>query len=345
MITRALPPWFFVIAVILVLQTVSATLGRLVPVAGPAFTAEFGWNESWVGYLTAANIVGALFALTAGIGIMRRMGGVRALQWSLLIGAAALLLYLIPSIALALIASACVGLANGTANPAGSEVLTRLTPPAHRNLVFSIKQAGVPLGGVLGGLAIPPLIEAMGWRLAAVVVAAVCIAATLLTWPFQSRIDLPREQRMQNRLDSFRLTDILVPLRSLAHGNRLWRASWVGALLAVPQAAWVTFVVTYLVVALGQSLSTAGLVFAVMQTTSMLGRVTLGMDRRPRRIQHHDAGDCLPGLGGFDHPARLQHIRLAVMGASLFSRPSPALRCPAGTASRSPRWRGARRPS
>ena len=276
MITRALPPWFFVIAVILVLQTVSATLGRLVPVAGPAFTAEFGWDESWVGYLTAANIVGALFALTAGIGIMRRMGGVRALQWSLLIGAAALLLYLIPSIALALIASACVGLANGTANPAGSEVLTRLTPPAHRNLVFSIKQAGVPLGGVLGGLAIPPLIEAMGWRLAAVVVAAVCMAATLLTWPFQSRIDLPREQRLQYRLDSFRLTDILVPLRSLAHGNRLWRASWVGALLAVPQAAWVTFVVTYLVVALGQSLSTAGLVFAVMQTTSMLGRVTLG---------------------------------------------------------------------
>jgi len=276
LIKRALPPWFFVIAVILVLQTVSATMGRLVPVAGPAFTAEFGWDESWVGYLSAASIVGALFALTVGIGIMRRMGGVRAFQVSLLIGAAALLLYLIPSIGLALIASACVGLANGTANPAGSEVLTRLTPPAHRNLVFSIKQAGVPLGGVLGGLIIPPLIEAMGWRLAAAVIAAACIAVTLLTWPFRSRIDLSYEQRQQFRLDSFRLTDILVPLRSLSHGNRLWRASWVGALLAVPQAAWVTFVVTYLVVVLGQSLSTAGLVFAVMQTTSMLGRVTLG---------------------------------------------------------------------
>ena len=81
---------------------------------------------------------------------------------------------------------------------------------------------------------------------------------------------------MQYRLDSFRLTDILVPLRSLSHGNRLWRASWVGALLAVPQAAWVTFLVTYLVVVVGQSLSTAGLVFAAMQTASMLGRVTLG---------------------------------------------------------------------
>ena len=271
-----MPPWISVIVVILVLQTVSATLGRLVPVAGPAFTAEFGWDESWVGYLMAANIVGALFALTAGIGVMRRFGGVRTLQWSLIAGAAALLLYLVPSIGLALLASALVGLGNGTANPAGSEVLTRHTPAAHRNLMFSVKQAGVPLGGVLGGLAIPPLIEAMGWRLAAAVVCVFCIAAVLLTLPFQSRIDPPPDSRVQQSLLSFRLTDILVPLRSLSRGTRMWRASWVGFLLAVPQAAWITFVVTYLVIALGQSLSTAGLVFAVMQTSSVLGRVGLG---------------------------------------------------------------------
>jgi MFS family permease len=271
-----MPTWITVIGVVLVLQTVSASLGRLVPVAGPAFTAEFGWSESWVGYLSAVNIVGALLALTVGIGIQRRMGGVRTLQWSLLIGAGMLLLYLVPSIGLALVASACVGLSSGTANPAGSEVLTRLTPREHRNLVFSIKQAGVPLGGMLGGLGIPPLIEAMGWRLGAVVVAAICIAATLLTWPFQSQIDLPPDQRVRRVQVGFRLTDILVPLRSLSHGDRLWRASWVGALLAIPQAAWVTFVVTYLVVVLGQSLSVAGLVFAMMQLTSMLGRVLLG---------------------------------------------------------------------
>jgi MFS family permease len=265
-----------VIGVILVLQTVSATLGRVVPVAGPAFTVEFGWNESWVGYLMAANIVGALLALTAGIGLMHGLGGVRALQWSLLIGSASLLLYLLPSVALALFASACVGLSNGIASPAGSEVLQRFTPAAHRNLVFSIKQAGVPLGGVVGGLAIPPLVEAMGWRLAAVVVAVACILATVLTWSLRSGIDPPPGDRPRQPLASFRLDDILVPLRSLSRGNRLWRASWIGAFLAVPQAAWVTFVVTYLVIALDQSLSTAGLVFAVMQATSVLGRIVLG---------------------------------------------------------------------
>jgi MFS family permease len=274
--TPKLPTWIIAIAVVLVLQTVTATMGRLVPVAAPAFTAEFGWDKAWVGYLSAAGIVGALFVLTSGIGIMHRLGGVRALQWSLLIGASSLLLYLLPSIGLALLASVCVGLGSGTANPAGSEVLQRFTPAAHRNLVFSIKQSGVPLGGMLGGLIIPPLIEAMGWRLAAVVVAFGCIAPVLMTWRYHAVIDPPPDERIEYRLISFRLTDILIPLRSLSRGERLWRASWVGLLMAIPQSGWITFLVTYLVFALGQSLSTAGLVFAVMQMSSMFGRICLG---------------------------------------------------------------------
>ena len=86
---RSPPTWVAVTAVVLVLQTVSATLGRLVPVAGPAFTKEFGWDQSWIGYLTAASIVGALFVLTSGIGVIHRLGGVYTLQLSLLIGSAA----------------------------------------------------------------------------------------------------------------------------------------------------------------------------------------------------------------------------------------------------------------
>jgi MFS family permease len=108
------------------------------------------------------------------------------------------------------------------------------------------------------------------------VIGAACIVVVLLTWRFQASIDPSPEERAQHRLLSFRLTDIMVPMRSLSRGDRLWRASWVGCLLAIPQAGWITFLVTYLVVALGQSLNTAGFVFAVMQTSSMFGRVILG---------------------------------------------------------------------
>ena len=75
---------------------------------------------------------------------------------------------------------------------------------------------------------------------------------------------------------SFRWTDIVVPLRSLSRGPGLWRISWVGCLLAIPQACWVTFVATFCVVALGHSLAVAGLVFATMQATSVMGRVLMG---------------------------------------------------------------------
>ena len=55
--------------------------------------AEFCWDESWIGYLSAASVIGSLFVLTAGIGLVHRMGGVWALQVSLLLGAASLVLF------------------------------------------------------------------------------------------------------------------------------------------------------------------------------------------------------------------------------------------------------------
>ncbi len=270
---RTIPPWIVALAVILVLQTMTSYLTRLVPIASPAFMAEFGWDESWIGYLSAANIVGALFILLAGVGLVRRMGSVLALQASMMVGAAALVLFHYPSIALALLASALIGLSNGTATPAGSEVLQRFTPEAHRNVVFSIKQAGVPLGGVAAGLTIPWWIEAYGWRPALVIAAAVTIAVTVLMLPFRSRIEGPREPRAVARL---RLADLAGPLRSLTSAPGLLRVSLVGAAMSIAQSCWFTFAVTYLVVGLGLPLGVAGIVFAVMQVSGVFGRILMG---------------------------------------------------------------------
>ncbi len=270
------PTWIVALAVMVVLQTVTASLGRLVPVVSPAFMAEFGWNESWIGYLSAANVIGALFVLTAGIGAIHRLGVVRALQLSLILGGACLAIYITPSLLLALMASVLIGLSNGAANPAGAEVLQRFAPPAHRNVMFSIKQAGVPLGGVIAGLTVPALVEAAGWRMALLVMAAVAIALTAATLPFCARIDIVRAPATAAPLISFQLADVLVPLRSLSRAPTLWKISWVGCLLAIPQACWVTFAATYLVVALGLSLTVGGLVFAVMQAFGVIGRVVTG---------------------------------------------------------------------
>ena len=305
--------WLIAIAVILVLQTTSAFLTRLVPIASPAFMAEFGWDEIWVGYLAAANIIGALFVLFTCTGLILRIGGVRALQICLLIGAASLLLLHVPSLALAVLASALIGLRNGAANPAGSEVLQRFTPDARRNFVFSIKQAGVPLGGVVAGLAIPLLIEALGWRTALLLAAAAAAVVTLAMWPFQSRIDEPRRGAGPG-LHALTFNDLAVPLRSLMRGQGLMRIALAGTALSVAQACWFTFAVTYVVVGLGHSLSVAGLVFATMQATSVDGPHRGRLDRRPHRLQHHDARGRRRRVRAGDHPARPHQRRLAAVG-------------------------------
>ena len=95
------------------------------------------------------------------------------------------------------------------------------------------------------------------------------------TWRLRRRID-PERPSIALRLVSLRWADIVVPLRALSRAPGLWRMAWVGCLLAFPQAVWVTFAATYLVVAQGLSLSVAGLVFATMQATSVIGRMVMG---------------------------------------------------------------------
>jgi MFS family permease len=264
--------WLIALAVILVLQTAAAFLTRLIPVASPAVMAEFGWDQSWIGYLSAANLAGALVILLAGVELIRRIGHVRAFQASIIIGAASLVLFQIPWVGVALLASALVGFSNAAANPAGAEVLQRFTPDARRNLVFSIKQAGVPLGGVVAGLAIPPLIEAFGWRTALLIAAAGAIAATVLMTPFRSRIEAPREPKAAGRMR----IDLAVPLRALRSAPGLPRIAGVGIALSVTQSSWFTFAVVHLVIGHGHSLAAAGLVFAVMQAFGVAGRIAAG---------------------------------------------------------------------
>ena len=78
---------------------------------------KIGWNESWIGYLSALNIVGAICMLLGGMGLLRRVGSLLMLQISIVIGAGALLLFQFPSIIVALLASALIGLSNGTSTP------------------------------------------------------------------------------------------------------------------------------------------------------------------------------------------------------------------------------------
>ncbi|MBB5213706.1 MFS transporter [Parapusillimonas granuli] len=275
---RAAPDWLVPIAAIFVLQTIASFLSRFIPIIAPAVSEEFGWSGSSIGYLTAANSLGGLAVLIAGSALFKRIGGMRTLQLTLFAGAVSMAFFLHPAVGVALAACFVMGLSNGAANPAGSEVLQRFSPPGKRNLVFSIKQAGVPLGGVIAGLLIPVMVAYAGWRTALFVCAGLVVLPTMLTWRVSARIDeapaIGRPWLGRPSLQSLRALD--APLRSLLRSRGLLKISVVGSLFAVSQSCWFTFTVVYLIDRLGFSLGQAGVVFAVMQTGGVIGRIGLG---------------------------------------------------------------------
>lgn len=276
--TTAVPGWLVPIVAIFVLQTTTSFLARLIPIIAPAVSAEFGWSGSSIGYLTAAYSLGGLAVLIGGATLLKQIGGMRALQLSLLLGAASMGFFLHPSVSIGLAAAFIMGLSNGAATPAGSEVLQRYSPPSKRNLIFSIKQAGVPVGGVIAGLLIPVMVAPMGWRGALLVCAFLVIVPTLATWRISAALDEPASSKrwpiaMPSRQS---LRTLKVPLQSLMSNIGLLKMSIVGSLFAISQSCWFTFTVIYLIDRLGFSLGLAGAVFAVMQAGGVIGRIALG---------------------------------------------------------------------
>lgn len=273
------PNWLMPVVAIFALQTLASFLSRLIPIVAPAMSAEFGWDGSSIGYLTAGNALGALIILVVGSGVLKRVGGTRLLQLSLFLGAVCLGLFLSPSIALALAACFIIGISTGVASPAGSEVLQRFSPPGMRNLIFSIKQAGVPLGGMVAGLAVPLIVALAGWRLALVACALMVIVPTALTWRLSATIDTrtPAQRKPGGWLPTRQsLRGLGEPLIILTQNRNLLRMAIVGSLFAVAQSAWFTFSVIFLVDRLGYSLTLAGAIFAAMQIGGILGRIVLG---------------------------------------------------------------------
>lgn len=275
---KAAPAWLVPIAAIFILQTTTSFLSRFIPIIAPAMSDEFGWSGSSIGYLTASNSLGGLAILIGGSALMKQVGGMRTLQICLLIGAASMALFLSPCVGIALAACFVMGLSGGTANPAGSEVLQRYSPPGKRNLVFSIKQAGVPLGGVIAGLVIPAMIVVAGWRVALFACAILVALPTILTWRMSQGLDQTDDEGGWHFTMPGRQTlhTLQVPLQSLMSNRGLMKMSIVGSLFAVSQSCWFTFTVIYLIDRLGFSLGMAGVVFAVMQAGGVLGRIAWG---------------------------------------------------------------------
>ncbi|MGM1052729.1 MAG: MFS transporter [Pseudomonadota bacterium] len=168
----------------------------LVPTLAPQVAAAFGVPTGWVGLQVSLLYGVAMLTSLQSAVLARRLGGCRASQLAIALVMVGCALALIGSPLALLATTLMLGLAYGITSPAAAELLTRFTSPERRNLVFSIKQTGVPLGGVLAGLLAPPLAAYWNWQAAFLAVSGASLATLLLLQPQRAHWDAtPRRQR------------------------------------------------------------------------------------------------------------------------------------------------------
>jgi MFS family permease len=185
--------WLHGLAAALIATTTAQALATLavfaLPTLAPLVADDLGVAPHLVGYQVALIYVAAASTSLRAGGILARFGPARSTQMAL--GAAALGAGGIAwgGLAGAAAGSLLLGIGYGLTNPAASQVLNQLAPANRRNMVFSIKQTGVPLGGAAAGLLLPGLSLLMGWRGALSVVALLAALAALAMGLFRPAWD------------------------------------------------------------------------------------------------------------------------------------------------------------
>lgn len=237
----------------------------VLPVLAPVATRDLGIAPHWIGYQVALVYGSASVGSVLSVGALRRFGPARCTQLSLGAAAAACLAMALGGLAETVLGSVMIGLGYGLTNPAASQVLTRLAPPSRRNMVFAVKQMGVPIGAALAGFLLPGASLALGWRGAALAVAVVLLGAAAALGVFRPHWDTERDRRFP-----LLRTGSGGGLATLRERPGLAALAAVGGLYSSIQLAFGAYAVTMLVEEFGWGPVAAG---AAAATTQVLGAV------------------------------------------------------------------------
>ena len=262
-----LPP----LSAMMLVQTMTAMATVTVPVLAPEIAASLDIDTAAVGLYQSTAFVGAAFLALMSGSLVLRHGGVRVNQASVVLSAAGVGLAVAGSVPVVALGAVLAGMGYGLATPGASHVLARVTPPARRGLVFSVKQSAVPLGGLVAGVLFPPIAERFGWMWAIALACAMVISAALVIQPLRARLDDDRNPAHRVRIDAPGQS-----VRVVFATPRLHPIALVAFSFGAMQLSLFGFFVTYLVEHVGLDLVTAGLLFSVMQGAGFVARVGWG---------------------------------------------------------------------
>ncbi len=259
------------LAATLAVQTLATMTLFSVPTLAPAIAADLGVAGTLAGgFVAIAYGVGVISALLSP-GLIRRHGGVRATQAVLLAAVGCLAIASTAhSVAHLALAAFVLALAYGAAAPASTHLLVPHTPRAIFNMVMSLRQIGVPLGGVGAALLLPPLVAPLGWRGALALELIPAVLLILLMEIPRRRWDADRESTRP----AFGRT-LLQPF-ALLSDRRILRLSYASFIYSGLQLTFVAFMTVHLTSVVRLNLVTAGQILATYQVAGSVTRPIWG---------------------------------------------------------------------
>ncbi|QOR37935.1 MFS transporter [Billgrantia diversa] len=269
---------WIVVATTTWVQALTSAAMLLVPVLAPQIAADFGIPTGLVGMQVSLLYgIAMLVSLQAG-SLARRLGACRSSQVAMALVMLGCAMAGGGTPAALLLTTLLLGVAYGLTNPAAAQLLARYTPLRHRNLLYSIKQSGVPLGGVLSGSLAPSLAHAWSWHAAFLVLSLAALVTGLA-------LQLRRRDWDRDRAP----TTLLRGSGSLTVLYRRPQILWLGMAgfcLAAAQLSLLSFTVAFMVEELLITLVTAGVIMSVVHASGVFGRVGWGMlaDRLGRSV-------------------------------------------------------------
>lgn len=264
-------------------QAFSYVCQMVLPILADRIAEDFGISRAWLGvYLFLQNLVAIVAAIGCG-GFILRYGPLRVSQLALLLMGTSLLVVASGALWLYPLGAILLG-TSAASTPASSHILARVSPPRLAPLVFSVKQTGVPVGSLIGGLLVPSLLGLafysatlgttvrLGPYGAALVTALIVFGVALALQPIRAYFD--RERRPDTKLSvadlpaTMRLVLTNYPLRDIAFG-----AFAFGGL----QSLFAGFFILYLIDGLDYSATEAGTTFAVASAAAVGARILWGV--------------------------------------------------------------------
>jgi sugar phosphate permease len=179
---------------------------------------------------------------------------------------------------------AIAGLGYGSGQTAGTKAVAAAFGSGGRGVAMSIRQSGLPLGGIIAALLLPPLLAAFGWQGAIAGAAAACAIPGVLCWvglredaaglaaahgavPHTGRPGTPPRGGLGRAADR---------VREILRNGGVRRTTEAAMLLVLAQFCFQGYLALYLVDHFGWSNRAGAVLLAAVHLGGVVGRLAWG---------------------------------------------------------------------